>query len=162
MIALCLAACCVAAGGCSDDSGDPTKPANEKVLDVGVDDDGNGACLLVDEAFPAEVEKLPVIACDQPHTHEIFARVAFFDANDPDKAVDVFPGLSALDDFAQRECIKAFEPYVGISLFDSVFVPTWLLPTLDSWNDEDDRDVLCVLTDPNRESLTGSARGSQQ
>lgn len=147
---------------CGEDGNDPTKPKQVKVLDVGVDGNGNGACLMVDDSLPTEVAKLPVIDCAQPHTHEIYAELTYFDVADPKAPADVFPGQSALEAFAQRECIKAFQGYVGISLFDSKYYPTWLLPTLDSWNDEKDHSVLCVLTDPNEATTTGSARGSNQ
>jgi len=146
---------------CSDDSADPTKPQQEKVLEVGVDEDGNGACLLVDDALPPEIDKLPVIDCAQSHTHEIFAEIEYRDPANPDQVADVFPGLVALESFAEVACFKAFEPYVGISPFDSRLAPTWLLPTLDGWNGKaKDRLVLCVLADPTQPSMTGTIRNA--
>lgn len=148
----------MAVAGCSDDSGDPGKPKQQKVLEVGVDAEGNGACLLVEEDLPPEVEKLPVVACDVPHTHEIFAEVPYEDATKPN---DVYPGISALEAFAETACFAQFEPYVGTSAFDSQLVPTWLVPTLKGWNDEDDRTILCVLTDPRNDTMSTSMRGSK-
>jgi hypothetical protein len=148
----------VAAASCSDDSGDPTKPKQQKVLEVGIDDQGNGACLLVEDDLPAEVEKLPVVACDQPHTHEVFAEVDF---DDPTKPTDVYPGIGALTTFAEKACFAAFEPYVGLSAFDSQLVPTWLVPTLKGWDDEKDRTILCVLTDPRNDTMSTSMRNAK-
>ena len=38
---------------------------------------------------------------------------------------------------------------------------TWLVPTLGSWNDEDDREILCVLMNRDGSPLVGSMRDSQ-
>ncbi len=145
----------VLGAGCSDDEeADPTQPAAEKVLDVSVDATA-GTCMQVDEEFPPEVEELPLIGCDQPHTHEIYATVENTEG-------DVYPGLNALEAFAQAECLTQFDTFVGISAFDSSLSFTWLVPTLDGWNDEDDREVLCVLQDADGAPLVGTMRGSRR
>ncbi len=111
-------------------------------------------CMQVSEDLPPEVERLPIIACSEPHTHEIYATI---ESQDP-----VFPGVEALGDFAQVECLEAFEPFVGTSPFDSTLSYSWLVPTLQSWNDEDDREVLCVLMNRDRGvPLVGTMRDSQ-
>jgi hypothetical protein len=117
------------------------------VLEVG--DDGGSTCLSVDEDLPAEVEELPVVDCAEPHTHEIFATVIYEER-------DVYPGVEELGNFAQVECLERFESFVGISTFDSELSYTWLVPSLAGWNDEDDREVLCVLADRSGAPLTGS------
>jgi hypothetical protein len=147
---------------CSKHSNDPTKAKQVKVLEVGVDAKGNGTCLLIPEDLPPEIKKLPVIGCDQPHTHEVYAKIAYFDEAAPTKPVDVFPGLTKLDTFAQTQCLKAFTDYVGINLFDSRLNDTWLLPTLDAWNKQNYRSILCVVLDPANEKVVGSLRGSKQ
>jgi putative regulator of septum formation len=94
--------------------------------------------LQVDDELTAEVAELPVIDCTKPHTHEIFATVQ--------NTVDaVYPGMAALEQFAETNCYKQFEPYVGIDWPDSSLFVTWIVPSLGSWNDEDDRAVMCVL-----------------
>ena len=137
---------CLAAG-CSDDEDDARTP----VLELATS--GPGTCLDVPDSLGDTVADLPVIECAQPHTHEIYAVVTY----DED---DVFPGDEALNAFAERGCLAAFEPYVGVSVFDSTLSMTWLVPTLSSWNDDDDRDVLCVLADFNAAPLRGSMKGS--
>jgi hypothetical protein len=148
----------VAAAACSDDSGGLAKPKQQKVLEVGLDPNGNGACLMVDDTLPPEVDKLPVAACDAPHNYEVFATIPYDSGTQP---ADVYPGLSALNDFARTACFGAFEPYVGISAFDSKLVPTWLVPTLKGWNDKKDRTILCVLNDPTSDSVNASLRNSK-
>jgi hypothetical protein len=144
---LCGAAFAFAATACS--GGDDT--SERPVLDVG--EQGAGTCLDVRDDLPAEVTKLPVIDCARPHTDEIYAVV------DYDRG-DVFPGLEELGTFAEQVCVREFEPYVGTSAFDSSLSFTYLTPTLGSWNDQDDRAVLCVLRDGQAASLTGSMKGS--
>lgn len=144
-----VAAALLLLGACS--GGDDT--SEKPVLDVG--EQGAGTCLQVTDELGPEVTKLPVIDCAEPHTHEIYAVV------DWDQG-DVFPGLDALDTFAAQVCVREFEPYVGISSFDSSLSFTWLTPTLGSWNDHDDKAVLCALSDRLFEPLTGSMQGSNR
>ena len=137
---------------CSDDDADPNEPSDEPVLEVATNT-GEPVCMQVTEDLPPEVEQLPIIDCDVPHTHEIYATPEL-DEN------AVFPGLDALNEFAQVECLEAFEPFVGTSPFDSSLSYTWLVPTLGSWNEKDDREVLCVLADRGGAELVGSQRGA--
>ena len=151
-VAVLITAVTALAAACSDDDADPDEPAEVPVLDV-TTEAGTSVCMKVTELLPAEVEKLPVIACDVPHTHEIYDTITY-------DRKDVNPGVDELGDFALTECLAAFEPFVGTSAFDSQLSYTWLVPSLDGWNDEDDRDVLCVLADRDGAELVGSMRAS--
>lgn len=134
---------------CSDDKADPTKPTGAPALDVKV-----GQCLQVTEALDSEVATLPLIDCAQEHSHEIFAAIE-------DTEDDVFPGATKLEAFSETACYGAFESYVGINWLDSSLFITWIYPSLTSWNDEDDREVLCVLGAKNANPLTGSMKDSK-
>ncbi len=138
------------AAACDDDEADPDAPREEPVLDISTDT-GDPVCMQVTEVLPAEVETLPVIDCAIPHTHEIYRTIVY-------DLKDVYPGLEELEAFARVECLEAFETFVGRSQFDSALSYTWLVPTLDGWNSEDDRDVLCVLRDRDGDVLVGSMR----
>lgn len=142
MLAVAL---CAAGMACSDDDG-------TGVLEI--DQLGPGTCLQVPDELGTEVKSLPVIDCVEDHTHEIYANV-------PWTGADVFPGLEALDAYAEQECVRTFEPFVGISAFDSQLTFTWLTPTLGSWNDHDDRTVLCVLANSDAAPLIGSMQGTR-
>jgi hypothetical protein len=137
----------VVAAGCSDDD-DGTDGADP----IGLGEAGVGTCLLFADDVGPEVEQLPVVDCAVEHSHEIFAVL-----DHPD---DVYPGFDALEQFAQTECLGAFEPYVGVGAFDSALFYSWLVPTLDGWNDEDDREVVCVLGRHDAALMTGSMRDS--
>jgi hypothetical protein len=138
---------------CSLASCSKGKASGTPVLDLA--QTGPGTCLKVPDSLGDTVTKLPVVDCAVPHTHEIFAVV-------PDTDSDVFPGDEALNAFAERSCTGQFEPYVGVSLFDSSLLMTWLVPTLGSWNDHQDTNVLCVLADFQAAPLTGSMKGSNR
>lgn len=138
--------------GCSSDP-DPTKPQAKSALQVEA-----STCLLVDDTLGAEVETLPVIGCSLPHTHEIFAKITF--TNGPGQASDVFPGMGALEAFAERECFGLFEGFVGVNPFDSVLFISWIVPSLDSWSRQDDHQVLCVLGRRDAGQLDRSAKES--
>jgi len=135
----------VVLAACSDDNGAPVLELAKK---------GPGTCLVAALDLGPEVTGIPTVDCTEEHTHELYAVVPF--------KGDVFPGLAALDSFAERVCVTEFEPYVGISAFDSTLSFSWLVPTLASWNNDDDRDVLCVVGPFDGSSSTGSVRDSRK
>lgn len=112
--------------------------AENPLLDV--EDTAVGACFTVDSIVDERVTTLPFVAsCQVPHTHEIYAVVK--------SDADVYPGFDLLEEAAQRDCLLEFEDYVGISAFDSTLFYSWIVPSLSSWNSEDDREILCVAGD---------------
>ena len=100
----------------------------------------------------AHVTELPVVECSVPHTHEIYAVVL---SQEP-----VYPGFESLEIAALARCLAPFEDYVGVSVFDSTLFYSWLVPTLTSWDKEDDREIVCVIGNGNGAPLVGSVRGS--
>ena len=138
-----------ALAACSDDP-NPDQAKGTPVLDV-----GDATCLQVDATVTGEVDQLPVVDCAVEHTHEVFATVT-------DETDDVYPGMGALEAFAERECYARFEDYVGINPFDSALSITWIVPSLDGSDNEDDQDVLSVLASRDGTPLTGSAKGTKQ
>lgn len=141
---LCFALCVavLVGGACSgDDDGEP-------VVDLG--QSAVGTCLQFGTEIGETVERLPAVPCDEQHSHEIIA-VA-------DSAAKTYPGFEALEAEAQAVCLGAFEDYVGISAFDSELFFSWLLPTLDSWDRRNDREIVCVVGEGNGAPLTGSVR----
>ena len=117
-----------------------------------VGETGVGSCLRFDADIGAEVTELPVTECTVTHSHEIYAVVVSGD--------DVYPGFDALEDTALTECLGAFEGYVGVSPFDSTLLYSWLVPTLDSWNREGDKETVCVIGNGDGAPLLESVRGT--
>jgi hypothetical protein len=136
--------------GCS--GSDDAEIDAEPVLEVGAQ--GPGTCLRVPLDQGPELDALPVVACGESHTHEIFSV--------PLVEGDVYPGFDALESFAQAACLRDFEGYVGISAFDSDLFYSWIVPTLTSWDREDDREVLCVAGNSNGAPLIGTVRNTER
>ena len=104
-------------------------------------------CLSFGDDPPLEIESLPEVPCDGEHSHEMYEVLDFVkvsNAKSDTTLTDVYPGFEVLESFARRECLGAFQEFVGISSFDSEMFYSWILPTLNSWEDDKDREVLCV------------------
>lgn len=142
-----IAVVAVLAAGCSgdDDTGSPVL----RVKETGV-----GTCLDFPEDVGAEITELPVVPCEVPHSHEIFAVVL--------TEGDVYPGFEALETKATAACLTEFEPYVEVNAFDSELFYSWMVPTLTSWDREKDREIICVVGNHNGAPLRGSVKGTRR
>jgi hypothetical protein len=141
----------VVVAGCSGD--DPSKPVSKDPVKQAT---YLGACLRFSPGQDPKVTTLPTIDCAQAHTHEVYALLT------SDKT-EVYPGFDVLETRARIGCVEEFEKYVGIGAFDSLLFYTWLVPTIDGWNDPEapDRETLCMLGARNGEPLKGSQKGSK-
>ncbi|MFT6293146.1 MAG: hypothetical protein ACJAR2_003768 [Ilumatobacter sp.] len=146
-VALVLVVALSACSGSDDDNG----ITDEDVTKLG--QTAVGTCLQFGDDVREEITKLPVIACNVPHSHEIYAIVT--------SGETVYPGFDALEETALTECLGAFEGYIGVSPFDSSLMYSWLVPTLNSWNEEEDREIICVAANGNAAPLSQSLRDSQ-
>jgi hypothetical protein len=138
----------VVISACSDDK-KPNAVNAQPALEVEA-----ATCLQVDDSLGATVSALPVVSCNLAHTHEIFAKVGY-------PSPDLFPGMAKLETFAEGECLARFEKYVGINVFDSALFVSWIMPSLDSWTQKKDYNVLCVFGMKDGSKLTGSAKGKK-
>jgi len=136
--------------GCSGD--DDTATTEVPVLDA--DDSLVGACLAFAPDVGSEITSFPRVECAQPHSHEVFAVV--------DSASSNYPGFEALEAEAQVACLAAFEPYVGVNAFDSTLFYEWIVPTLDSWDRADDRQIICVAGSHDGAPLVASVANSNR
>jgi len=141
-VVFCGALTVVVAACGGDDDGEP-------VIDLGAS--AIGTCLDFGDTVGADIERLPVVPCEEQHTHEIFAVV--------NSAEETYPGFEALEAEAQAVCLQPFEQYVGVSAFDSDLFYSWLVPTLTSWEQDDDTEIVCVVGEDNAAPLVGSVRG---
>lgn len=107
----------------------------------------SGDCLTPAPELTGEVAELPVVPCDEPHTQEVFGVVPH-----PE---DSYPGAAAVAAWADGACLTELEDTLDLTLDDGVFV-SYLLPTFDGWNTDDDREVICVLVFPGQDGVTGS------
>jgi nitrite reductase/ring-hydroxylating ferredoxin subunit len=144
LAALALAACSHEdAGGIRDGKNVVVKPGEWSVFDLHV-----GDCLAPPKDLkPGEIDKIHVVPCASPHRQEVFAAV-------PHKA-DAFPGTAALDQFASTSCVQELQTKLSVAPADGYFV-SYLLPSFDSWNKDDDKTVTCVLVFPTEGEVAGS------
>lgn len=119
-------------------------------------DEGNvfslevGTCF--DDVVAGEVGDVPIVDCAEAHDNEVYH---LFDLPDGD-----FPGSSAVGSAADQGCFDAFPTFVGIDYQSSVLVYSGLVPTEESWEKGDDREVVCYLFHMEAEKLTGTQRGA--
>ncbi|MGE3619571.1 MAG: septum formation family protein [Acidimicrobiia bacterium] len=139
--------------GCSDD--DVARDDDGRITssgEVAVFDLQPGDCLSPGEEITAEVEKVVAVPCAEAHTHEVFAVVEWDDG-------DTYPGDAALSDFGDAACVARWSDYFGSDYLDSALFHTYLLPTLRSWDERDDRSVICLGASAG-EPLRGSSKDS--
>lgn len=105
-----------------------------------------------DSTLGSEVAEVPAVPCAQPHDNEVYATF--------DVPGDAFPGEDLLDELAEQGCLDRFAAAIGASYEESVLVFTTLIPSEESWNRRDDREVICVAYHMELEKLTGSVLGS--
>ncbi len=156
LIPAALLGCGLAVTACSNSAtSDATeRDASGEVVDggeVGVFRLQQGDCIA--EATEQDVlDSLPVVPCSDPHQLEIYH---VFDLADGD-----WPGESAVSDRSAEGCLAAFAGFVGIGFDQSAYDVTPLMPSQQSWEQIDDREVLCALFEFDGTLKTGSARGT--
>ena len=142
ILAVVVVGALVVAACSGDEDGEP-------VIDLS--DSQIGTCLDFQDSNDVkdgEVTALPVVPCGEPHTNEIYA-IELSEAA-------TYPGFEALEADAQAKCLGSFEEYVGVSAFDSELFFSWLVPTLNSWDRDDDRQIICLIGEGNGAPLVGT------
>ena len=148
----------VALAGCSllggadeperNEEGDITEASDADAFALRV-----GDCLESMDWGGAELTTVPVIPCAEAHESEVYAAV--------DLADGAFPGDDAIATQADEFCYGEYQGFVGVAWEDSAFEYGYMSPTQASWEEGDDREVLCVIWDPaglTTGSLAGVAR----
>lgn len=82
------------------------------------------------------VETVDVAPCEEPHAFEVFAATTM--------AETTFPGMQRAGEDADEECRTAFAAFVGVPLDRSRYTVLFLHPTQRSWDEQTDRQVLCL------------------
>lgn len=110
-----------------------------------------GDCFNDPEAEATEVEELEAVPCDEPHDNEVFH---VFDLDDGD-----YPGDDEAKELGLDGCEPELEAYIGASAEEAGLAIVPVTPTEQSWNDLDDRTVICALYKADGTELTGSFKG---
>ncbi len=127
-------------------------------LEERFDPEANEACIGEVSDTATELTEIELVPCEERHELELYAQEEVAD-------VDVYPGDSELQAFADVACLGSFGDFVGADYFsqDQLYF-SYLYPTFDSWTEGDDRQVLCVVgvvsTEDYERWLTDSVRNS--
>jgi hypothetical protein len=110
-----------------------------------------GDCFYDGSTFTSnEVDSVPGVPCSQPHDNEVYA---VFDVT-----AASFPG-EAIAEMAHEGCLERFETFVGKDYESSSLDIATLYPSQESWQRQNDREVICAVYDMEAEKLTGSVKG---
>lgn len=105
-----------------------------------------------DDHEDGEVMQVGGIPCSEPHDNEVYA---LFDLADAE-----WPGAEAVNEAAGSGCRDRFAAAIGADYENSVLTFYPMTPTQGSWDERDDREVVCVAYHMEQEKLTGSVLGS--
>jgi len=99
------------------------------------------------------VTDVPTVPCTDAHDYEVYANITI------DRAT--YPGDDEVAKLADEGCLAPFTTYIGTAFENSSLDYSYYTPTLDGWNNHDDRGVTCIVFDPNGKTtgtLLASAR----
>lgn len=114
-----------------------------------------GECVTNDLSSGALVEEFDVVDCNESHQAELFFK---FELPDGD-----FPGQEAIDEAVTEQCQGSeFDDYIGTPYSESEIVVAPLVPNEQTWNEADDREVLCFAVASDGSALTESVEGSER
>lgn len=105
-----------------------------------------GQCFEAPTEVKAQLSSLKHIPCSTGHTREAYAVVTYAATGGGPSPVSSYPGPDALSNFAKGVCAQRFKRYVGVDYLDSALFFTYLFPSARSWEQDDDRKIVCFVT----------------
>lgn len=112
-----------------------------------------GDCFQDEGGDVEEVSSVEIVDCDEPHDNEVFHTFEM-------EGGDEFPGMEAVADAFDANCFgERFERFIGQPYETSQVEVVPITPTPRSWEDADDREVVCAVRVPG-ERVEGSLEGS--
>jgi hypothetical protein len=128
-----------------------------------VDEIAIGDCFNLPEE--TEFYEVDPIDCAELHEVEVFSLIDLSLVSTEFSSVASYPGDDAVYETAYDACWDDFASYVGFPYEDSVLWMDAFTPTLEGWNEVDDRIVNCVVFEVNADASeivmsSGSLRGA--
>jgi hypothetical protein len=124
-------------------------------------DDPEVATLDVGECVSQETlegsigaEEIDTVDCDDPHFAELIGK---FDIDGDD-----YPGDDVVQEEGEAGCESRFEDYVGVDTETSMYSVGPVTPSQETWENADDREVLCFGFDDGAGSIGGSMEGAAE
>jgi putative regulator of septum formation len=105
----------------------------------------------------ATFEAVDAVPCSQPHKFEVFD--AF---NLPFENSAAYPGDESITTLADDGCFNRFAGFVGIAYAQSIYNYSIVYPLAGTWDEFDDREVMCLISNYDGTSKQGSARDTRQ
>ena len=114
-----------------------------------------GDCFVISEMNAqlqsGEVSDVPLVECSEEHDGEFF--------HSHEVSGDSYPGDAAVGDEAEEVCSgSAFSDFVGVDYMSSEIYVGYLTPTEQTWDQLDDREILCYLE--TADMVSGSQEGA--
>jgi hypothetical protein len=98
-----------------------------------------------------EISDVPAVPCADAHDNEIYYAFTI-DGTD-------WPGDEVINTKSEEECGPKFEEFVGIAYADSTLDWWPMTPTQGSWENGNDREVLCIVYEASEAKVQGSLAG---
>jgi len=111
-----------------------------------------GDCFNDRMISPDEVTDVPGVPCSEPHDNEVFATF--------DLPGDEWQGVDWVNEAGDAGCVDRFYGAIGVTYEESVLYITTLIPTRESWEQINDREVVCVAYHGDYDKLTGTVLNS--
>lgn len=83
-----------------------------------------------------ELTEIPTVDCSEEHDAQFYGTFTI--------EGDDFPGQTEINTQADDGCLERFEDFVGIPFEESALMYGHLAPNEQSWDQSNDREVLCV------------------
>ncbi|WP_165962964.1 septum formation family protein [Occultella glacieicola] len=111
-----------------------------------------GACSNLED-LSGELTEIPTVDCGEAHDAQ------FVHSFDIDQDGD-FPGDDAIATAAQEGCLSGFESFIGLSYEESTLELDWIAPNESTWDQANDREVLCIAFLTDGSTVTESWEGA--
>lgn len=96
------------------------------------------------------IQSFEAVPCSTPHDAQAYAEVEMLLTGDYDEP--------AIATEADRICLNEFEKFTGESYSSSAYYYTYLYPSEQSYDQQDDRSALCFISGAPGEKLTSDLR----
>jgi len=110
-----------------------------------------------EDVLAGDFESVDAVPCTDPHQNEVYEAFNLaYGESDP------FPGRDVVRAAADEQCLSEFEAFVGRSYETSSYGIGSITPTEASWDEFDDREVLCMISNYDGSTKTSSARDTDR
>lgn len=116
-----------------------------------------GECFQ-DPEDTSEVGALDKVDCDDAHDNEVISVFPLDEEDFPGEGA--FPGDDAVEAEALQRCTEDFAEYVGTTLEESDLELLTISPTEETWEEGDDREVICAVSTADGSAIEGSVAGT--